>query len=168
MTNLQYFINATWYGDYYKADFLTTTGWSTAEYDSFYNVSQENSFGWVLSQVNANNSDHFGCTSVPGESKNCTSEELTLIQWGSSGVTLNPLISNFNYTAPSKTMSDWGQYPVPFVLTAPEYWFWAGKAFGDIVSLNKTQVADAFSTGYSWFGLQNSYNTKMFSSVAYT
>jgi hypothetical protein len=131
-------------------EFLTSTGWSNETYDSFFDSSNPNSFGGVLSQVNANNSDHFKCTDL---SKNCTSEELTLIQWGSSNVTLNPLISNFNYTAPTRTISDWGQYPIPFVLEAPEYWFWAGKAFGDIVALNEKQSAAALSIGYSWFGL---------------
>lgn len=51
---------------------------------------------------------------------------------------------------------------------APEYWFWAQKAFGDITALNKNQVTNVLSTGYSWFGLVNSYNAKMFSSIAFT
>jgi len=54
------------------------------------------------------------------------------------------------------------------VTVAPEYWFWAQKAFGDIVALNKNQVTDVLSSGYSWFGLMNSYNAKMFSSIAFT
>jgi len=79
-----------------------------------------------------------------------------------------PLISKLNYTNPTLTIADWGTYSLPFVPVAPEYWFWGTKAFGDIISLNKTQTANVFDMGYSWFGLMNSYNSKMFSSIAFT
>jgi hypothetical protein len=87
--------------------------------------------------MNANNAVHYGCTPTPSSPSNCTSEELTLIQWGNSGITNNPQIGYPNYNPASLTMADWGEYPLPFVPQAPEYGFWATKAFGDVPTLNK-------------------------------
>jgi len=44
---------------------------------------------------------------------NCTSQQLALMQWGSSYVTKNPVISNPDYSAPTNTMANWGNYLIP-------------------------------------------------------
>ena len=89
--------------------------------------------------------------------------ELTNMQWGASGVTLHPSILNVNYTQATYTMADWGQYPLPYTPIAPEYFFWAQKAHGTRVPLTMTQVDQINGPGYSWFGMLNSYNSKLIS-----
>jgi len=57
---------------------MTTTGWNTTEFDTFFNATENNTFGNVLAQVNENNTIHHACNAVQQE-KNCTAQELTLI-----------------------------------------------------------------------------------------
>jgi hypothetical protein len=54
---------------------------------------------------------------------NCTSDELALLQWGSSYVTQNPLyvLSNDPYTPAQKTVVGWGSYGFAGLTTSPEY-----------------------------------------------
>lgn len=156
LTQLQYWVNATWYGDYYKSDFMAALNWNETEFEGFFNVTQNiYSFGFNLDQVNKNNAEHYNCSSVPTEfpyvesADNCTAGELTLLQWGSSGVTLYPLYLNNNYTKTTDSMAkDWGIYPIDFVSEAPEYSYWANEEQSvsgtDIAYLNKTQTAIIF------------------------
>lgn len=155
LTQLQFFVNATWYGDYYKSDFMAALNWDETEFEGFFNVTQNNSFGYQLAQVNKNNSEHYNCSSVPTEfpyiedGNNCTAGELTLLQWGSSGVTLDPFYLNNNYTKTTYSMAkDWGIYPIDFVSEAPEYSYWANEEKSvsgtDIAPLNKNQTAILF------------------------
>jgi len=51
LTDLQYFVNATWYGDLYKDSFMTATGWNTTQFDAFFDASTTNSFGNVLASI---------------------------------------------------------------------------------------------------------------------
>lgn len=92
-----------------------------ATFDFFFDESIKDSFGDVLGQVNQNNSIHLNCTDGDIVPTNCTSQQLALLQWGSATVTQNPLISNINYTAPTNTMSEWGDYLIEFMTQAPEF-----------------------------------------------
>lgn len=52
LTSLQYFVNATWYGDLYKDSFMKTVGWTETQFNAFFNVTTTNSFGNTLANVN--------------------------------------------------------------------------------------------------------------------
>ena len=57
------------------------------ETDAFYNTADTNSFGYALLNECTQISSMYGCANVT----NCTNNEQPLLQWGSSGVTNNPL-----------------------------------------------------------------------------
>lgn len=52
LTDLQYFVNATWYGDYYKASFMNKTEFNETQFEAFFNTSNNASFGFDLDEVN--------------------------------------------------------------------------------------------------------------------
>lgn len=56
---------------------------------------------------------------------NCTAQELALLQWGSSYVTLNPVYENGNYSSKTNSMSQWGNYLIPGLNQAPEFGYYA-------------------------------------------
>lgn len=73
-----YFVQATWYGDLYKADFMAKTGMNETEYDTFFNPSlgaaDNSSFGYALAETNFNNSQHLGCIDGDVVPNNCSSQ----------------------------------------------------------------------------------------------
>jgi hypothetical protein len=99
--------------------------------EQFYNVSDPGSFGGALASVNLLNALHFGC-----KSNNCTATELSHLQWGSSGVTNNPLDSqnenNEKYMPKGHSMAKWGantEWPIQGVNRAPEYFYYTAAGF---------------------------------------
>jgi hypothetical protein len=95
----------------------------------------------LLATVNANSATKYSCS----DTANCTSIELATLQWGSAFVTLNPFVSNTNYTPVSATMSDWGAYKVPGMQKAPEFSFYTSSDYANLaepfatdLKLNKT------------------------------
>ena len=61
-------------------------------------------FGSQLKTVCANVASKYACVNPA----NCTSAELVNLQWGSSGVTRNPVNVDLYYTPESDTTADWG------------------------------------------------------------
>ena len=74
LIQLQTFVNATWYGDFYKASFMTALNFDATQFDKFFDTSVENTFGYNLAMVNKNNSDHYACTPAPSSPNNCTAD----------------------------------------------------------------------------------------------
>jgi hypothetical protein len=72
------------------------------------------------------------------------------------------MIPNLRYTIPSLSIAEWGDYPNLEVPIAPEYFFYSQfYPNGTAPNLTYTQVLDITEGGYSWYGLNNSYNAKM-------
>jgi hypothetical protein len=60
-------------------------------------------------------------------------------------------------------MAEWGNYLIPFMSKAPEYGYYVDQWPGiKPVKLDQTQVLDLFSYDYTWYGLNNTYNAKLF------
>lgn len=110
--------------------------------------------------------DHFNCTDGDIIPTNCSSYQLAAKQWGSSVVTLDPSYSNEQFTKPTMTMSNWGDYIIPALPQAPEYGYYVTKTHStngtSPVLLNEVQVADMFAYDYTWYGLNNTYTGKLF------
>lgn len=58
------------------------------------------------------------------DTTNCTNKEIASLQWGSSGVTNNPLNTDVNYTPKQLTCANWGSWPVYGCDVAVEYFYW--------------------------------------------
>jgi len=84
---------------------------------------------------------------------NCTNNELAVLQWGSSGVTLNPLYSlpSDPYTPVANTVINWGSYGFADLTVAPEY-----SVYGS--TLNTTQTKRVVSNFTEYYGLNSTYN----------
>jgi len=170
LVGIQGFVNATWYGDFYKASFMNNTGLNETQYDSlFNNVSDAASFGGVLAAINQNVSTHYNCTDGDLVPDNCTSTQLAAKQWGSSVCTLDPVIPNEMYTKDSISMANWGNFKIEALPQAPEYAFYVTITHPtngtNPVLLNETQVTDMFAYDYTWYGLNNTYTAKLFAQV---
>jgi len=87
-------------------------------------------------------------------------------------VTNNPLISNPDYSAPTNTIAEWGAYLIPGIPKAPEFSYYVAKTHAlngtSPSTLNETQVLTMFEYDYTWYGLNNTYNAKLFSQIANT
>jgi len=94
------------------------------------------------------------------------------MQWGNSTVTMNPLISNENYTTATNTMAQWGVYLVPNLSDAPEFAYYVdntGRVNGTgPPKLDQSQVLTMFEYDYTWYGLNNTYNAKLFAQLGNT
>ena len=72
-----------------------------------------------MAKFNEQNAEQHGCT----DTLNCTASQLADKQWGSSAITLNPLLYNDDFLGVSYTMADWGTYPSVMTI-APEFKFY--------------------------------------------
>lgn len=81
-------------------------------------------------------------------------------------MTKNPLISNPAYSAPTNSIAEWGNYLIPGLAKAPEYAFYVDSTHSvngtKPIYLNETQVLTMFEYDDTWFGLNNTYNGKLF------
>jgi hypothetical protein len=113
------FVAGLWYGGVYLTSLQTSTGMTQAETDAFYNTADTTSFGYALSAECGLISVKYGCANTA----NCTNDELSLLQWGSSFVTQNPLyvLANDPYTPAQKTVVNWGAYGFAGLTASPEY-----------------------------------------------
>jgi hypothetical protein len=84
--SIQFFTNATWYGNAYYTEFLTASGMTAAEFTAFWDATNTASFGYIYAQSLVDISTQFGCA----DAANCTSTELATQQWGSGSITNNP------------------------------------------------------------------------------
>lgn len=67
------------------------------------------------------------------------------------------------------TMANWGDYLIEALPQAPEFGYYASQTHatnGTSPSLlNETQVESMFEYGYTWYGLNNTYNAKLFAQI---
>jgi hypothetical protein len=81
-----------------------------------------------------------------------------MLQWGSSGVTLNPLHSDPSYTPVQNTTVNWGDWPVYGVTNyAPEWYYYQRNLTAGV--LTTKAVASILSTNVNTYGLLNLYNS---------
>lgn len=130
-TQIKLFINATWYGGTYQTNLQSVTGWTSAQLTDFFSnpSDKSNNFGEQMSSYLKINSATYSCSNPA----NCTSQELALLQWGTSGVTNNLPSTNADYYPASFTMGGlWGSFvsegsPIP-----AEYFYYSNAYGGQI------------------------------------
>lgn len=87
-------------------------------------------------------------------------------------MTKNPLVSNPEYSAPTNSIVEWGNYLIPGLAKAPEYAVYVDQTHAvnstKPVYLNETQVLTMFEYDDTWFGLNNTYNAKLYAQIATT
>ena len=73
-TSIQFYINATWYGDdtEYTENFMQVSGFTQSQFNSFTNLDEPSSFSSRMADQNLENALYFECT----DKENCTSTEL--------------------------------------------------------------------------------------------
>lgn len=100
---------------------LTATGITTEQQTSFYDPSVTDSFGSVYAQALTEISAQYGCA----DAANCTSSELSGLQYGSLGVTQNPSDTwSSTYMPEADTVAGWGNsawYPYGLWTEPVEY-----------------------------------------------
>lgn len=138
-----------WYGGVYLTNLQAQTGMTSTETDAFYNTGDITSFGFALMQECAMIAVKYQCANTA----NCTSNELSLLQWGSSAVTLDPLytLSSDDYTPVQNTVVNWGSYGFAGLTVSPEY-----AVYGS--TLNLTQTKRVVSNFTDYYGLNDTYN----------
>lgn len=164
------FTNATWYrnqstpnyGGYYTDQLMSVTGMSVADVASLFDLSNPDSFGNFVNNYTGLVAQHYGCANVA----NCTSEELASLQWGSSGVTNNPLVANTDYTPKQLSCANWGAYVMPGCEVAPEYYYWAQD--GQFTPLTTQTVLRIQSNSILEYGLLNLYNSMKLANAYFT
>lgn len=115
LTAIQTFVNATWYGDFYKSSFLNETGLNETQYDLLFDINNATSFGGVLAKINQDLSTHYDCIEGDFVKGNCSSDQLALKQWGQSAITLNPMYLVDEWNKVSTTMTEWGNFLIDFL-----------------------------------------------------
>lgn len=64
------------------------------------------------------------------------------------------------FTIPSISIAEWGDWGLPGVSQAPEYFFYSQYYPETGTNLTYDQVVKIIDDGYNWFGLKNSFNAK--------
>lgn len=96
-----------------------------AQVIALFNTTVLTSFGSMITAVNAQISSKYACAN----STNCTSTEIASLQWGSSGITLNPIAADPSYTPSKNTTMAWGAWPV-YGATFPLEYYYFSSWFG--------------------------------------
>lgn len=109
LDDMMFFINATWYCstfddtcDYYNW-VKGNASMSDSDMTSVYDTETEGTFGYVLATTLSTISTYYGCS----DAANCTSDYLAELQWGTSGVTLDPYQLNDLYNPVNNTVIGW-------------------------------------------------------------
>lgn len=109
------------YGGFYTDQLMNLTLLDTTQVAALYDTANPISFGSYVRGYCANVASKYACANAA----NCTSTELAELQWGSSGVTNNPINNDPNYTPKQTTCANWGVWPVYGCEIAVEYFYWA-------------------------------------------
>lgn len=128
-----------------------------------------------MGEVNKEISDDWDCLS----SVNCTvTDNVISIQWASSNVTLEPIYygtADNAYIPVSNSMASWGiNFTTPGVMYPPEFAAYLAAPYslpglpaswGSVMTYLEGGIFpvmnDMFATDYTWYGLNNIYNTMM-------
>jgi hypothetical protein len=96
-----------------------------AQVIALFDKNSPTSFGSKIATVNAQISSKYACANLA----NCTNTEIANLQWGSSGITLNPIAADPNYTPSKNTTMAWGAWPV-YGATFPLEYYYFSNWFG--------------------------------------
>jgi hypothetical protein len=145
---------------------MESTGMTEAEFTTFYDVNQVNSFSFWLKVDLDDISEHYSCPSSEYNAystTNCTAEYIAQGQWGSSMVTNNPILTDETLFPSSTTYNTWNSTIVP---EPCEYYYFSryvsgyGEDHVDTPPLDSWQVANVTGKSYNYFGLDNTFNAK--------
>ena len=109
----QFYIKPMWYGEgSYGYDlFQRHTEFTDEQMQQYFDVTNPHSFATKVIDQNGLNAIQWDCASTT----NCTAEEISSIQWGSSDITYNPRFYGdiaAKYIPRSYSINDWGDYKV--------------------------------------------------------
>lgn len=159
--SLKLFVNATWYyaDPTYMQNLQDGTTLTSAETDKLFDFKTEGTFGADLIAQTTALAGLYSCANAT----NCTGAEIGGLQWGSAGVTLNPLYKNDDdYLKTASSVKDWWSTEWPAIDQAPEYYSYASSVSGSDATapaLPATAVAVIVSNSTEDLGLNNYYNT---------
>ena len=103
---LKLFVNATWYSadPTYLTHLQDVTGLDSTATTKLFDTTDETSFGYALLLQTQALSTLYSCS----DANNCTAGEIAGLQWGSAGVTLNPVYKNDEtYLKASSSVKEW-------------------------------------------------------------
>lgn len=98
-----------------------------------FNPATATSLGHYIATTNSAVGAKYACTTPA----NCTSVELVNLQWGSAGVTKNPVTLDPAYTPVAATTAKWGNWPVYGCEIPVEYSYYSM----DLSTLNDQTVS---------------------------
>ena len=162
LMDLKLFVNATWYSadPTYMQNLQDTTGLNSTATTKLFDTTDADSFGSALLIQTKALSTQYDCSNA----NNCTAGEIAGLQWGSAGVTLNPVYSNSDYLIPSSSVKAWWDIEWPAIEKEPEYYSYVSSVTSSSsnaspAALPAASVAVVVTNATENFGLNNYYNT---------